>query len=115
MTSLSQSSNPYVILSYTLLLLSSVSYANKQDALTGSTEVGIAITLKHCTQNPCEDTSEALGSVLYSGPYNPQFGPGMGGQPYQNFTLTIPGGIQSGPAVLSVAHANLIGVSGIFS
>ncbi|PAV17831.1 hypothetical protein PNOK_0631700 [Pyrrhoderma noxium] len=86
----------------------------KPDALTGSTEVGIAITLKHCIQNPCEDASEALGSVLYSGPYNPQFGPGMGGQPYQNFTLTIPGGIQSGPAVLSVAHANLIGAGPFF-
>lgn len=86
----------------------------KPNALTGSTEVGIAITIKHCSQNPCEDTSEALGAVLYSGPYNPQFGPGMGGQPYENFTLTIPGGIGSGPAVLSVAHANLVGAGPFF-
>ncbi|EJD05317.1 uncharacterized protein FOMMEDRAFT_78189 [Fomitiporia mediterranea MF3/22] len=81
----------------------------KGDTLTGSTEIGVSILIHHCTQSPCEDASEQMGSILYSGSFNPQRGPGFFGEPVQNFTVTIPDGFQPGPAVLSVAHANLVG------
>ena len=82
--------------------------------LTGSTEVGISIQLHHCTQTPCEDIGIWLGNLLYAGPYNPQFGPGFFGEPQQNFTVTIPDSFPSGPALLSVGHANVVGVSTIY-
>ncbi|KAH8112257.1 hypothetical protein DFH11DRAFT_1608864 [Phellopilus nigrolimitatus] len=68
----------------------------KPDSLSGSTEIGIAITLQKCSQTPCPDESQTLGNG------------GNAVQPFQNFTVTVPSGF-SGPAVLSVAHANLIG------
>ncbi|KAI5120389.1 hypothetical protein M0805_000169 [Coniferiporia weirii] len=86
----------------------------KFDSLTGSTEVGIAITLEHCSQTPCEDASERLGDILYAGAYNPQRGPGNEGQPAQNFTVAIPAGFPTGPAVISVPHANLLGAGPFF-
>ena len=81
--------------------------------MTGSTDIGIAITLQHCTQNPCADVSEDLGSILYAGAFNPQFEQdGVAfGEPHENFTVQIPAGFQTGTAVLSVPHSVLIGVS----
>ncbi|KAL5478365.1 hypothetical protein ACEPAI_2549 [Sanghuangporus weigelae] len=81
----------------------------KPDSLSASSEVGIAILIHHCNQSPCEDASEQMGSLLYTGSFNPQRGAGFHGAPVQNFSVTIPESIQPGPAVLSVAHANLIG------
>ncbi|KLO10786.1 hypothetical protein SCHPADRAFT_832036 [Schizopora paradoxa] len=79
--------------------------------LSSITEVGIAVTLQHCQQNPCEDVSNDLGIVFYSGPYqNQEFTPPSApGWPYQNFTVNVPSGFQKGPAVFSVAHAQLVG------
>ena len=81
-----------------------------KDTLTGSTEIGIAISLQHCTQNPCEDVTERLGDTLFAGPFNPQFQPPDNGPPFQNYTVTVPSGFPTGLAALSVTHATLIGV-----
>ncbi|KLO18609.1 hypothetical protein SCHPADRAFT_925066 [Schizopora paradoxa] len=80
-------------------------------AQSPSTEIGIAVTLQHCQQNPCEDVSQDLGTVFYAGAYQPQRfdPPAASGAPYQNFTVNIPQGFQKGPAVFSVPHSNLIG------
>lgn len=81
-----------------------------QESTVGVTEIGIAIAIKHCSQDPCEDSSQALGAVLYAGTFNPVMDYDLG-YSYENYTLTVPDGIQSGPAVISVAHASLINVS----
>jgi len=80
-------------------------------SLSSSTEIGIAVTLQHCQQNPCEDLSQDLGTVFYAGAYQPQRfdPPSASGAPYQNFTVNIPQGFQKGPAVFSVPHSNLVG------
>ncbi|KAI5119275.1 hypothetical protein M0805_008056 [Coniferiporia weirii] len=87
----------------------------KPDTLTGSTEIGVSIALQHCSQTPCEDASEDLGEILYAGPFNPQRASDNEGQPMQNFTVTIPAGFPTGPAVISVPHANLVGAGPYFS
>ena len=74
------------------------------------TEVGVAITLHHCTQTPCESANDSLGSVLYTGPFNPQRSSPTT-QPVQGFPVVIPTSFESGPAVFSVVHASLVGVS----
>ncbi|KAI5120384.1 hypothetical protein M0805_000164 [Coniferiporia weirii] len=81
----------------------------KPDSLSGSTEVGVGITLHHCTQSPCEDVTQALGYVLYSGAYDPQPTTSSHGSPAQNFSIYIPEKFAAGAAVLSVAHASLAG------
>ncbi|TDL18089.1 hypothetical protein BD410DRAFT_793581 [Rickenella mellea] len=85
----------------------------KGRTLTGSTEVGIGITLAHCSQNTCEDTNERLGAILYAGPFSPQNGAGDF-VPFQNFTVQVPPSFQTGKAVLSVAHASLVGAGPFF-
>ncbi|KLO10767.1 hypothetical protein SCHPADRAFT_502195 [Schizopora paradoxa] len=79
------------------------------DALT---EIGIAVTLQHCQQNPCEDVSEDLGTIFFAGPFQPQNfqPPASSGEPYQNFTVNIPSSFAKGPAVFSVPHAALFGL-----
>ena len=78
--------------------------------LTGSTEVGISIQLHHCTQTPCENADGQLGTVLYTGPFNPQKSSPTT-EPVQGIPLVIPTSFESGPAVMSVVHASLVGVS----
>ncbi|KAE9394355.1 hypothetical protein BT96DRAFT_862911 [Gymnopus androsaceus JB14] len=69
-------------------------------------EVGVAIGALACT-SPCPDPESQLGDVLYTGPYNPQFhGPG---DQYQNFTVTIPQGSQTGSYQLGIIRFFLIG------
>ncbi len=83
-----------------------------QDQLSSVTEIGIAVTLQHCQQNPCEDVEDDLGTIFYAGPYQPQFftPPSAPGAPYQNFTVNIASGFAKGPAVFSVPHTSLVGV-----
>ena len=81
-----------------------------QIAQAAVTEVGIAITLHHCSQTPCENAIDSLGFVLYTGPFNPQrTSPTT--QPVQSFPVVIPTSFDSGSAVLSVVHSQLVGVS----
>jgi hypothetical protein len=85
-----------------------------QNSLTGSHEVAIVIGLQSCVSNLCADfaPSDYLGSLLYSGPFNPQYAAGQAQKPpHQNFTVTVPSYISKGAARVSVAHWSLIGVS----
>lgn len=84
--------------------------SNFQDALTGSTDIGIGISLAHCQQDPCESHLGGLGFTLFAGGYDPVRAPNTTQQPTQNFTVTIPSGFQSGLAVMSLEHAYLLGV-----
>ncbi|KAJ7220575.1 hypothetical protein GGX14DRAFT_331268, partial [Mycena pura] len=57
----------------------------------------------------CSPPSEALGTILYDGPYDPEFGGGANLHPHQNFTVTIPSSASESPgkAKLGVAHVAL--------
>ena len=59
----------------------------------------------------CEgfSTAQQFGTVLFAGPYNPKLPPGSTTL-VQNYTVTVPDDFQTGPAALSVAHFNLVGV-----
>ncbi|KAL4962048.1 uncharacterized protein BDV14DRAFT_203202 [Aspergillus stella-maris] len=82
----------------------------RPNSLTGSTEIGIGIGIQHCGDNGCLDSDSTLGTELYAGSFSPNYHESTS-QPYQNFTVTIPEGIQTGPAVVGVAHAALVGAS----
>lgn len=80
-----------------------------------SIEVGLAIGIIGCPEdNGCPGTSQ-MGTVLYTGPFEPENHPGTPGA-YQNFTLTVPS--SDGPvgdSRIGVARTFLIGVSGSIS
>ncbi|KAF7303637.1 hypothetical protein MIND_00593000 [Mycena indigotica] len=88
---------------------------DRPDSLTGSIEVAVVIGCVSCAGRPsCPAPSDITGSILYNGPFNPQFQQGtLGKPPHQNFTVTIPQNIQKGPAQLNLVHATLIG-AGLF-
>ncbi|KLO10764.1 hypothetical protein SCHPADRAFT_906568 [Schizopora paradoxa] len=82
----------------------------KPDSLTGSTDIGVAVLIQHCTQNPCEDVSQDLGTVFYAGAFTPTRQQGVAdGQPAQQFFASVPQSFPKGPAVLSVPHSVLVG------
>ena len=78
-----------------------------------SVEVGIAIGLHPCGDNPCSQMQAIfIEPLLYVGPYNPQYHE-IGLQPYQNFTVTVPEYTLPGPpqeVSLNVAHFALVSV-----
>ncbi|GLB41549.1 hypothetical protein LshimejAT787_1001490 [Lyophyllum shimeji] len=81
----------------------------RPNSIMGSIEVGLAIGLQSCADRPCAPANQAIGTVLYHGPYDPEFHekPGM---PYQNFTVTVPtADYFNGKAQLSVNRFHLIG------
>ena len=84
-----------------------------QMTLSSSQEVAIAIGFWPCN-GPCNrtDVTEVMGSLVYSGPYNPQLNTTANWRPpYQNFTVTVPEHFTPGSEVsLNVAHFSLIGV-----
>ncbi|KAH9851648.1 hypothetical protein C2E23DRAFT_886491 [Lenzites betulinus] len=83
-------------------------------SLTGSTEVAVAIGILSCVRfNPagtCDgvNTSEDIGTPLFSGPYNPEPVGNGHSDVFQNFTVTIPQSLPAGLAVISVAHFALV-------
>ncbi|TBU42877.1 hypothetical protein BD309DRAFT_991377 [Dichomitus squalens] len=85
----------------------------RPDSLTGSRDVSVAIGLLSCVDRApsgtCDDIDSAwmMGDILYAGPYHP-VAP-VGTNEYENFTVTVPGDFQPGPAVLAVAHFALVG------
>ncbi|EPQ52378.1 hypothetical protein GLOTRDRAFT_95968 [Gloeophyllum trabeum ATCC 11539] len=82
----------------------------KPNSLTGSTEVGLVLALNPCRNNTCYAPTEVLGNVLYSGAWQPDYSQPAGAlPPHQNFTVQVPEGLESGPAVLSASHMVLIG------
>jgi hypothetical protein len=84
-----------------------------QNSLTGSHEVAVVIGLQSCVSNLCAEYApgDYLGSLLYSGSFNPQYAPGQTQKPpHQNYTVTVPSYISKGAARVSVAHWSLVGV-----
>ena len=71
-------------------------------------EIGIGIVAEHCTTNPCD--GKDIAHILYTGSYQPKFDAATENMPNQNFAVTIPANIGSGPMLLSVEHASLLGV-----
>ncbi|KAL4883564.1 hypothetical protein BJY04DRAFT_184897 [Aspergillus karnatakaensis] len=82
----------------------------RPNSLTGSTEIGIAIGIQPCGTGHCYDATSVLGTKLYTGSFTPAYHESTG-LPYENFTVTIPETAQSGPAVVGVAHAALVGAA----
>ncbi|KAM5538574.1 hypothetical protein V8D89_007603 [Ganoderma adspersum] len=80
--------------------------------LGSSQEVAIAIGFWPCN-GPCNrtDVTEVMGSLVYSGPYNPQLDTAANWRPpYQNFTVTVLEHFTPSSEVsLNVAHFSLIG------
>ncbi|OCH88448.1 hypothetical protein OBBRIDRAFT_795216 [Obba rivulosa] len=92
---------------------------DRPDTLTGSQEVAIVIALNSCVgpglDGSCAsfDVTQDLGTVLYSGPYDPEFHdvPGLPNKPpYQNFSVQVPSSLPQGEAALTVSHFSLIGL-----
>ena len=76
-----------------------------------SIEVALVIAVNPCG-GPCHNPpGDALGTILFNGPWNPQFQTSPPFGPLQNFTLTLPSTLPAGPAQLAVFHVALIGVS----
>lgn len=72
-------------------------------------DVGIALALNSCTNGVCPKPVQALGSVLYAGPWNPSIlQPGVGF--YQNFTFQLSQYQPAGPAIFTLTHFCLAGV-----
>lgn len=86
---------------------------DRPNSLTGSHEVAIVIAVQSCEKINCTEfaPTEVLGSILYSGPYNPQYqsGSAQALPPHQNFSFPLPQGMPHGNARLSVTHLSLVG------
>ncbi|KAG1742012.1 hypothetical protein EDB19DRAFT_1827931 [Suillus lakei] len=82
--------------------------AHSQDTLTGTEEISIVIAIQSCPTGNCLPVSEDMGTVLYEGPFNPQFGSGAD-DPYEDFSVQVPVSFATGQAQLGLAHFNLIG------
>lgn len=81
-----------------------------QNALTNSQELVLVVGLASCQDSVCLPPTDTLGTILYNGTWNPQYGEYFALPPHQNFTLTLPDSI-TGVARLNVGHFSLIGVS----
>ncbi|KAF8552459.1 hypothetical protein OG21DRAFT_1511485 [Imleria badia] len=80
----------------------------RPNTLTGSEEVAVVIGLQSCPNSPCASPLSIMGTILYNGPFNPQYHePYL--PPYQNFTVQIPSSFTAGTALIGVAHVTLIG------
>ncbi|KAL0568817.1 hypothetical protein V5O48_013161 [Marasmius crinis-equi] len=85
---------------------------DRPDTLTGSQEVAIVIGYQSCANSACRPPADGIQGVLYSGPFNPQFGPsGDGLPPHQNFDVTIPASTPKGTAQLTLYHFSLVAAS----
>ncbi|EKM52118.1 uncharacterized protein PHACADRAFT_262599, partial [Phanerochaete carnosa HHB-10118-sp] len=88
---------------------------NKPDSLTGSTEVGLVLSMASCPADGCTspsyDPSDILGQILFNGLWDPEFQPGATQlPPHQNFTVEVPPSFTSGENVALIAtHLVLVG------
>ncbi|KAG7088971.1 hypothetical protein E1B28_012917 [Marasmius oreades] len=88
----------------------------RPNSLQGFREAGLAVGILHCGAgtdlNPCPSPGTRMGTVLYTGIFDPQIRE-IPGNPYQNLTLTLPlpdvGGPPVGNALLQVSRMHLIG------
>lgn len=79
---------------------------NSQEPVT---EIGIGITLKSCASGGCDEVLEALGSILYAGPFKPHGEPGNPASTVEEISVLVPPSFTAGQAVMSVVRAALIG------
>ncbi|KAJ8515600.1 hypothetical protein ONZ45_g7019 [Pleurotus djamor] len=84
---------------------------DRPNSLTGSTEVGISLSLQSCPpERGCIASTDLLGPTLYAGSFHPDFSVSAPGKPpHQNFTVTIPSSFVKGTALLSLCHFSLVG------
>ncbi|THU95700.1 hypothetical protein K435DRAFT_839360 [Dendrothele bispora CBS 962.96] len=81
----------------------------RPNTISSSEEVGIVLGLSSCNQRACFAPNLTMGTVLYNGDFDPQFGDEN--QPHQNFTIEIPSDFTKGSAQLNFAHFYLLGAS----
>ncbi|KAG0695987.1 hypothetical protein DFH29DRAFT_1004968 [Suillus ampliporus] len=72
-------------------------------------QVGIALAINNCVNGACPAPADALGSVLYAGPWTPKSHPSGGF--YQNFTVTLSTYLAKGPAIFTLTHLCLLGAA----
>ncbi|KIJ65470.1 hypothetical protein HYDPIDRAFT_27471 [Hydnomerulius pinastri MD-312] len=75
--------------------------------------IGIAIGLQSCPSpgvGYCSTADQGIGTILYTGPFNPAFGPKYYNI-YQDFNVTIPASTPAGQANLAAADFFLVGLS----
>ncbi|KAJ3777159.1 hypothetical protein FB446DRAFT_718867 [Lentinula raphanica] len=117
-TTAAMAQNAYILSPEDLTQVSAGSSFNvsigQPDSNSSWKNVAIVIALLNCNEysSGCMGPAEELGTVLYSGPYDPQFTnePGTGGlPPHENFTLTIPSDFEKGQSQLGVALFDLVG------
>ncbi|KAL3496130.1 hypothetical protein BJX62DRAFT_134797 [Aspergillus germanicus] len=82
----------------------------RPNSLTGSREIAVAIGVYPCNNGHCLPAESTLGTVLYNGPFKPEYHE-LSGLPYENFTVTVPADLAKGSAVVGVAHAALVGAA----
>ncbi|CAP94588.1 hypothetical protein E8E15_004511 [Penicillium rubens] len=80
----------------------------RPNSLSSSKEMGVAIGLSSCESAPCRDADEVLGTILYNGPFKPEYHESSL-PPYENFTVTVPASATLGKSQINIAHAALIG------
>ncbi|KAI0630235.1 hypothetical protein C8Q77DRAFT_249793 [Trametes polyzona] len=82
----------------------------KQNSLTNSEDVSVAIGLESCGAAGCGALfNQTIGTVLFKGDFAPK--PDSAGNVTQDFTVQVPADIATGPARLSVAHFYILGAS----
>ncbi|KAJ3855997.1 hypothetical protein EV368DRAFT_33429 [Lentinula lateritia] len=81
---------------------------DRPDTLSSSTEVALVMGMWPCNDLPCPGPSNIIGTILYNGPYKPQFSLNSL-PPHENFTVSIPEGFVKGVTQFGVAHIALIG------
>ncbi|KAJ5774138.1 hypothetical protein N7457_009034 [Penicillium paradoxum] len=80
----------------------------RPNTLTGSKEMAVAIGLSSCKSSPCRSAADAIGTILYNGPFKPEYHENNR-PPYENFTVKVPSDAVLGKSQINVAHAALIG------
>lgn len=83
------------------------------NSLSSSEPVSLVIGLFPCgSESTCPGPANALGSILYQGPFNPQYATPPGSlPPHQNFSVKIPETFAAGYAQLGAAYLSLLGAS----
>ncbi|KAJ3747135.1 hypothetical protein DFH05DRAFT_1478630 [Lentinula detonsa] len=83
---------------------------DRPDTLSGSTEVALVMGIWPCGSFACPGPANVLGTILYNGPFNPQFSsPSDSLPPHENFTVSIPEEFVKGRTQLGVMHVSLVG------
>ncbi|KAK1223065.1 hypothetical protein PQX77_014064 [Marasmius sp. AFHP31] len=74
-------------------------------------EVGIVLGFASCSDDAHTKCAQSTvgASILYNGPYDPQFGGAWFLPPHQNFTVKIPEDAEKGYAQISLTQFSLIG------